>query len=148
MTTFFAFLHHLAAFALVAALAAELVLVHSEITLGNLRRLLVADAVFGMAAGTVLVVGLLRVFMLEKGADYYFSSLTFLIKLGVFFGIGALSLMPTLNFLSWRKDLRAGRLPEIELKRFAMIQATVHGELAGVVVILLCAAIMARGGWI
>lgn len=148
MTAFFAFLHHLAAFALVGALAVELVLVHAEITLANLRRLLVADAVLGMAAGTVLIVGLVRVFLLEKGADYYFSNMAFIIKFGVFLGIGALSLMPTLNFLSWRKDLRAGRLPEIEPKRFAMIQATVHGELAAVAVILLCAAVMARGGWV
>lgn len=114
MTTFFAFLHHLAAFALVAAIAAEFVLVHSEITVASLRRLLVAD--------TVLIVGLLRVFLFEKGGDYYFSSLAFIIKFGVFFGVATLSLMPTLNFLSWRKDLRAGRLPDIEPKRLAMIQ--------------------------
>jgi putative membrane protein len=148
VTTFFALLHHLAAFALVGALAAEFVLVHAEITQANLRRLLAADAVLGLAAGTVLIAGLVRVFLLEKGADYYFSSLAFIIKFGVFLGVGALSLMPTLNFLSWRKDLAAGRLPQIEPKRFAMIQATVHGELAAVVVILVCAAIMARGGWV
>lgn len=148
MTTFFAFLHHIAAFALVGALVAELVLVHSEVTLANLRRLLFADAVLGLAAGTVLIAGLVRVFVLEKGADYYFSNLAFIIKFGVFIGVGALSLMPTLNFLSWRKDLAAGRMPQIEPKRFAMIQATVHGELAAVVVILLCAAIMVRSGWV
>jgi putative membrane protein len=88
------------------------------------------------------------VFLFEKGGDYYFSSLAFIIKFGVFLGVATLSLMPTLNFLSWRKDLRAGRLPDIEPRRFAMIQGTIHGELMGVVVILLCAAIVARGGWV
>lgn len=148
VTTFFAFLHHLAAFTLVSALAIELMLIHQKLTVSNIRRLLVVDAILGVAAGTVLVVGLLRVFMFEKGGDYYFSSLAFIIKLGVFLGIAALSLMPTLEFLSWRKALRAGKLPEIEERRLRMIQGTIHGEMMGVVVILLCAAIMARGGWV
>jgi putative membrane protein len=146
--TFFAFLHHLTAFALAGALTAELVLMHQRVSLGNLRRLLVADAILGVSAVTLLIVGMLRVFVFEKGPDHYFSSLAFIIKLGVFFGLAALSLMPTLEFLSWRKAIRAGRMPEIAEKRWRLIQATIHGELAGIVVILLCAAVMARGGWV
>lgn len=148
MTTLFAFLHHLAAFTLVSALAIELMLIHQKLNVANIRRLLVADAVLGVSAGTVLVVGLLRVFVFEKGGDYYFSSLAFIIKLGVFLGIAALSLMPTLEFLSWRKALRAGKMPDIAERRLRMIQGTIHGEMMGIVVILLCAAIMARGGWV
>lgn len=148
MTTLFAFLHHLAAFTLVSALAIELMLIHQKLTVSNIRRLLMVDAILGVAAGTVLVVGLLRVFVFEKGGDYYFSSFAFIIKLGVFLGISALSLMPTLEFLSWRKALRAGEMPKIEERRLRMIQGTMHGEMMGIVVILLCAAIMARGGWV
>ena len=44
MTVLFAFLHHLAAFTLVSALALEFVLVRQELTLANARRLHVADA--------------------------------------------------------------------------------------------------------
>jgi putative membrane protein len=29
-----------------------------------------------------------------------------------------------------------------------LITAVIHGELLGIVIILLCAAIMARGGWV
>lgn len=148
MTTFFAFLHHLAAFTLVSALAIELMLIHQKLTVSNIRRLLMVDAILGVSAGTVLVVGLLRVFVFEKGGDYYFSSLAFIIKLGVFLGIASLSLMPTLEFLSWRKSLRAGKMPDIEERRLRMIQGTIHGEMMGIVVIILCAAIMARGGWV
>ena len=42
MVAFFAFLHHLAAFALVAALAVEFVLIKSELSLANARKLLLS----------------------------------------------------------------------------------------------------------
>lgn len=148
MVTLFAFLHHVAAFALVGALSLELMLVHQPLTLANARRLLRVDAVLGASAGLLLVVGLLRVFVFEKNPDYYFSSLAFLIKLGVFIALASLSLLPTLEFISWRKALRENHLPAIDERRLRKVQAVIHGELAGIVVILLCAAVMAKGGWI
>ncbi len=148
MTTLFAFFHHLAAFAIAFALAIELMLIHQKLTVANIRRLLAVDAILGASAAVLMIVGLLRVFVFEKGGDHYFSSLAFLIKLGVFIGVAALSLMPTLEFLSWRKALRAGAMPEISEKRLRMIQGVMHGEAMGLIVILLCAAIMAKGGWI
>jgi len=36
----------------------------------------------------------------------------------------------------------------ISAKKLRLITAVVHGELLGIVIILLCAAIMARGGWV
>jgi putative membrane protein len=148
MSTLFAFLHHLFAFTLVAALAVELMLIHQELTVTNARRLLRADAVLGISAGLLLIVGASRMIWFEKGIDYYTTSYPFLIKLGVFLGLAVMSAMPTAEFLSWRKALRAGQLPAVEEKRRRMIQATIHGELMGVVVILLCAAMAARGGWV
>ena len=62
MTTLFAFLHHVAACTLVSALAVALVLLRQELTLAVARRLPIADAVLGVSAGILLVVGLLRVF--------------------------------------------------------------------------------------
>ncbi len=148
MTTLFAFLHHVAAFALVGALSLELMLVHQPLTLANARRLLRVDAVLGASAAALFVIGMLRVFVFEKGGDYYFSSLAFLIKLGIFIALASLSLLPTLEFLSWRKALRAGHLPDLDERRIRKVQAVIHGELAGIVAILLCAAVMAKGGWI
>src|SRR5262245_61851829 len=110
MTTLFAFLHDVAAFTLVSALAVELVLLRQELTLAIARRLPIVDAVLGVSAGILLVVGLLRVFYFEKGADYYFHSHAFLAKLSVFIAVALLSIIPTVEFLSWRKDLRKGRV--------------------------------------
>jgi putative membrane protein len=62
MVSLFAFIHHVAAFALVAALAVEFVLMKGELNIQNARMLLFSDLVFGVSAGVVLVVGLLRDF--------------------------------------------------------------------------------------
>jgi putative membrane protein len=138
MAWLFAFLHHAAAFALVGALAVELVLLRSELNAQTVRRLQRADMALGISAGILLVVGLLRVFYFEKGAAYYFHNTAFLAKLALFILVALVSIYPTRAFISWRKSPPdAARLPAL--------RKIVHLELAGVVVILLCAALMARG---
>jgi putative membrane protein len=148
MSTLFAFLHHVAAFTLVSALAVEFVLIRQDLTLAIARRLPIVDAVLGISAGFLLVVGLLRVFFFEKGAAYYFHSHAFMTKFSVFIAVGLLSIIPTLEFLSWRKPVKPGEIPAVSARKLRFIRSVIHGELAAVVIILLCAAMMARGGWI
>jgi len=145
MTPFFAFLHHLAAFTLVAALAVEFILIRGELNLGTARKLRLVDAIFGMSSGAVLVVGLLRVFYFEKGASYYFHSAPFIAKLSLFAIVGLLSIYPTVEFASWGKSLKHGQLPVLTDRKIASIRSVIHWELAGVVLILFCAALMAKG---
>jgi putative membrane protein len=144
----FAFLHHLAAFALVAMLAVELVLLRQPITAENATRISIIDAVLGASAGVLLVVGLLRVFFFEKGWAYYFSSHAFLTKFGLFVVIGLASIVPTMEFMRWRKAVKSGRAPDVDPNKVQTIRKIVHWELVGVVLILACAAMMARGGLI
>jgi putative membrane protein len=148
MSTLFAFLHHLCAFTLVSAVAIEFTLIRGELTLATVRRLQLTDMVLGVAAGALLLIGLLRVFLFEKGADYYFHSLAFMTKFSVFIAVGLLSIIPTIEFLSWRGALEAGQVPAIAPKKLRLVTAVIHGELLAIVIILLCAAIMARGGWV
>ena len=138
MSTLFAFLHHLCAFTLV----------RQELTIASARRLQVTDAVLGIAAGALLIIGLLRVFYFEKGASYYFHSHAFLTKFSLFIIIGLLSIVPTREFLSWRGAIKAGQVPVVDVGKLRRVSAVIHAELAAIVVILLCAAIMARGGWV
>src|SRR5436190_5873311 len=145
MTPFFAFLHHLAAFSLVAALAVEFVLIRGELNLGTARRLRLVDMVFGISSGVVLVVGLLRVFYFEKGASYYFHSAPFIAKLSLFAVVGLLSIYPTLMFRRLGKAAKLGQQPAMTGVSLRTIRRVVHVQLAGVVLILLCAAMMARG---
>jgi putative membrane protein len=144
-TIVFAFLHHAAAFAIVAVLTAELVLLKDDLTLVSARSVLRMDAAYGIAALALLVVGFLRVFYTEKGADYYFHSGTFLAKIALFAIVGLLSIRPTLQFLRWRTALRAGRVPELNAVDRRRIRMLVHIELTLLFVVMLLAVMMARG---
>jgi putative membrane protein len=93
----------------------------------------------------VLVVGLLRVFYFEKDASYYFHSVPFIAKLCIFAVIGLLSVYPTVTFLSWRATLKQGVVPAVATAKISVIRRIMHWELVGLVLILLCAALMARG---
>jgi putative membrane protein len=145
MSAFVAFLHHVAAFALAGALAIEFVLIRDELTLRSARRLLIADAVLGAAAGVVLAAGLLRVFYFEKGAAYYFHSVPFIAKFSLFVAIALLSIYPTVTFLSWRAGVKRLQAPVLEPGKLRRIRSLIHFELALLVVLILCAALMAKG---
>src|SRR5271154_3938067 len=86
--------------------------------------------------------------LFEKGASYYFHSHAFLTKFALFIIVGLVSIVPTMEFLSWRGALRAGQVPAMAANKRKLVTAIIHGELASIVVIVPCAAIMARGGWI
>jgi putative membrane protein len=137
LTALFAFLHHIAAFALVAALVVEFVLIRGELNVTTARKLARADMVFGISSGVLLVVGLLRVFYFEKGAAYYFHSATFIAKLALFVLVALLSIYPTVKLLAWRKGIDTAAVPAM--------RRIIHLELVGVVLILLFAALMADG---
>jgi putative membrane protein len=145
VSSFFAFLHHVAAFALVAALAVELVLIKGALSVQTARKLQLADLAVGISAAAVLLVGLLRVFYFEKGASYYFHSVPFLAKLSLFVIVALLSIYPTVEFLSWSKAVKEGRAPMVSDRKLRMIRSLIHWELAGIVLLILCAALMARG---
>jgi putative membrane protein len=134
MTSLLAFLHHVAAFGLVSALVVELVLIRGELTPAVARKLARTDMVLGISATLLLVVGLVRVFWFEKGAAYYFQNAAFLAKLGLFIAVALLSIYPTIRFI---KGVDAASAPRI--------RRILHLELAGVVLILLFAALMADG---
>jgi len=144
-TVALAFLHHAAAFLIVGVLTAELVLLKSELSLASARSVLRIDAAYGVAAIVLLVVGLLRAFYFEKGPAYYLHSAPFLVKVALFLIVGLLSIYPTLQFLSWRGALRAGRVPTLDPAVRRRVRIVIHVELAALFVIMLCAALMARG---
>ena len=145
MAALLAFVHHLAAFAVVSALTGELVLVRSALTVESARRIVRFDTAYGLSAIVLVTVGLLRVFHFEKGAAYYFHSAPFLAKLTLFAVVGLLSIYPTREFLSWRKTLRQGQVPIVDAERLLAIRRVIHWELAFVALILLLAALAARG---
>jgi len=140
-----AFLHHVAAFTVVAALAVEVALFKPPLSAAQARRLVRTDAVFGASAGVVLIVGMLRVAYFEKGPGYYWHDAFFLLKLGAFLIAALISIYPTVTFLSWSGGLKSGAAPEVSAERASRVRLCLMLELTAIVVILLCAALMARG---
>ena len=140
-----AFLHHLSAFTVVGALVAEVMLFKPPLTVAQARKLQRVDSVFGVSAGVLLVVGLLRVVYFEKGAGYYFSDAFFLTKFIAFVLAGVISIYPTVLFLSWSKALKQGVAPEMSAAQVRRARMCLMWELTAIVVILFCAPFMARG---
>ena len=141
MAALAAFLHHAAAFTLVAAIAIEFVLMRGALTAASARQLRIVDAILGGAAGIVLLVGLARVFYFEKGASYYGHNAFFIAKMALFALVAVASIYPTLTFLAWRRT----PVPVVDAATLRLLRRLIHWELAGVLLILLCAALMARG---
>ena len=140
-----AFLHHLAAFTLVGALAAEVVMFKPPLTLVQARRLQRADQIFGAAATVLLIAGLLRVIYFEKGAAYYFSNGFFLAKFTLFIIAGLISIYPTRLFISWNGAIKAGAAPAPSPEAVRRARMCMMWELTAILGILLCAPFMARG---
>lgn len=145
MTITFAFLHHLCFVALVSLLTIELVLLRQTLTLENARRLIVVDGIYGAFAGALLVVGLLRVFFFEKGYLYYWTNHAFLTKFGIFVLVALISIVPTMEFMKWRKGVRAGQVPQMSADKVKRLRMIIHAELTGIALILFFAAWMAKG---
>jgi putative membrane protein len=145
MTVTLAFLHHLFFVALFVTLTIEMVLLRQPLTVENGRRLLTVDGLYGGFAIGVLAIGLLRVFYLEKGFSYYWASHAFLTKMGIFIIVGSLSIIPTMEFLRWRKSLREGKVPEVSPVMIQKLRRIMHYGLTGLALMLFFAAWMAKG---
>jgi putative membrane protein len=140
-----AFLHHLAAFTVVSALAVEVVLYKPPLTAVQARRLQMTDRIFGASAALLLIVGLLRVVYFEKGASYYGANHFFHAKFTLFIVAALISIYPTMHFISWDKALRQGEAPTIEPAKVQRVRMCMMLELTCILGILFCAAFMARG---
>jgi putative membrane protein len=144
----FAFLHHIAAFSVGSALVVEAVLLQAllrdPLSVRTARRIQLADLVYGVSAGLVLIAGFIRLVYFEKGSAYYFHSVPFLVKLWLFGLVALLSLYPTFEFLSWNKSLKLALTPTFHHRKLHLIRWVIRSKLVGIVLIILCAVLMAR----
>jgi putative membrane protein len=111
---------------------------------GSLKRALVADSWWGIAALLWIATGLPRLFMsTEKATSYYLSNHVFWLKMALFLAIFLLELGPMVTLLKWRRVLAKGRTPDTNLgPRFAVISQI---QVVLVLAMLLAATAMARG---
>jgi putative membrane protein len=144
-TSLMAFLHHLFAFTLVACVVYEFVAFRKGMTVEEARRIQRVDLTYGISAGLLLVAGLLRVFIFEKGVNFYIHSPFFWVKMTAFLIVGLLSIDPTIRYIRWNKTLSQNSAPEIIDSEFKRTRFILRLEIIGIVIILLAAPMMARG---
>ena len=137
-------LHHLSAFTLTACLAYEYIAFSKALTVEEARRIQRVDLCYGISAGLLVAVGLLRVFFFEKGAPFYAANLMFWIKMALFVIVGLLSIYPTIRYIKWNPILAENKSPSISDKEYKNIRFLLSLEMIGLVLILFAAPAMAR----
>ena len=140
-----AFLHHIFAFGLTACLVYEFIAFRRGMTIDEARRIQRADMIYGISAGLLLVVGLLRVFFFEKGVNFYINSPFFWVKMAAFLIVGLVSIDPTIRYIRWNKSLNENKMPVIDDREFNRTRLILWLEFIGIGIILLAASLMARG---
>ena len=144
-TALMAFLHHVLAFTLTACLVYEFVAYRKNMSMDEMRRIQRVDLAYGISAGLLLIVGLLRVFVFEKGVSFYTHNPFFWTKMITFAIVGLLSIDPTIRYIRWNKVLSGNQTPEISDTEHNRTRRLLTLEVIGIVTILLSAPMMARG---
>lgn len=139
-----AWIHYIGIMLLLASLLGEHLLLRQEMTVSEARTIQTLDIVYGGSATIVLVTGIMRMF-LEKGAVYYNHHIAFHILFGIFVIAALISIYPTVIFLRWRNDTRAGRGQQLERSQFKKIQMMVRVEMTLMLLAPLFATWMAHG---
>lgn len=145
MSAFAAFLHHLCFVAIMLLLSFEMLLLKQPLTLASAKKMMRYDAIYGAAAGLVLIIGALRVMYFEKGAVYYMHSAPFIAKMVLFLIVGLISIYPTMTFLKWNKSLKQDVVPVLDDAQSRKLRIIIHVELTLLALMILCATMMAKG---
>lgn len=138
-------LHFVLAFILVSALAAEAFILRLPVDGRVARLLLRIDLFYGVSAVFLILAGIARVIWGAKGWDYYQHQPFFWAKMATFGVIGLISIAPTRAFMRWVKQVNSDPsfiVPESEAKHMRRL-AVIETHL--VALLLLFAALMARG---
>jgi putative membrane protein len=139
-----AWMHYVSIMLMVASLLGEHLLLKPEMDVAQARTLQRLDIVYGASATIVLVTGLLRMF-LEKGPAYYNHHIAFHILFGLFVIAALLSIYPTMVFLRWRADTKAGKGQQLAAAQFKKIQMIVRVEMTLLLLAPFFATWMAHG---
>ncbi len=137
---------HLLAFALGfwAVLARGTAFSRLATGVGEAKRVLLADNLWGIAALVLLVTGGMRAFGgFEKGTDYYLHQPLFHLKMTLFVLILLIELAPMITLVKWRIALARGKV--IDTGRAKLYARISHVEALVLVLMVIAATGMARG---
>ena len=137
---------HLFAFALAfwAVLTRGTVFSQLSAGTGEVKRVLLADNLWGLSALTLLITGAMRAFGgYEKGSDYYLHQPLFHLKMTLLVLILLVELAPMITLIKWRIASSRGVAPDAgRAKLYARIS---HVEALLLILMMVAATGMARG---
>lgn len=139
-----AWVHYVSIMMMMASLLGEHLALKSELSATKARTIGRLDIIYGGSATLVLVTGVMRMF-LEKGATYYMHNGPFHTLFGIFIVAALLSIYPTLVFLRWRGDTRAGRGQHLAPGQFKQLQMIMRVEMTLLLLAPFFATWMAHG---
>jgi len=135
------YIHFICIFAIVGTLVSEHLLLKKEMTRNEIARVARIDAIYGIAALTLLIAGFtLWLGSYGKPSVYYTKNWVFHLKLTAFICIGLLSIYPTIFFIKQRKGDQNEKVL-IPASIFMLLRL----ELLLLFIIPLLAGLMARG---
>ena len=106
-----------------------------------IRRALIADTWWGIAAGIWLITGIWRLLAsTEKSTSYYLSNHAFYAKMGLFLAILALEVWPMMTLIRWRT-----RKTQPHARDIGRIEVISYVECALVLAMVFAAVAMTRG---
>ena len=136
----FKYLHFVTIFGVVAAVVSQHLLIKDRMTRAEIKRISRVDAVYGISALLVLVIGLILWLGVGKPSGFYNSNWVFHLKVTLFIVVGLISIMPTRFFL---KNRKGDQEETIDVpKRLVM---AIRMELLLLFLIPLLAVLMAQG---
>lgn len=140
-----AFVHHLAAFGLVAAQAVQTTMLRGPLDAPRLRRLVAVDRLQAAALATVAVAGTLRVIAGPKGAAFYLPNPLFWLKVAAVAAMAVLALGPARRYRAWQQAAQADPAFAPSAGAMAATRRPVFIAAHLLVVVLAAAVAMARG---
>lgn len=140
-----AYVHYLSFMLCFGALVLERRLIKADPNRQEATLMVITDVVYGMAALALLVSGILRVLYFGQGSDFYTENPLFWWKVGLYLAVGALSLYPTVTYITWAFPLRKGELPKVSQQLANRLAWILNVELVGFAALPLMATLMARG---
>jgi len=135
------YVHFISIFTIVGTLVSEHLQLKNEMTRAELSRIARIDAIYGLAAVTLLAAGLtLWLASIGKPAAFYTKNWIFHTKISLYIIVGLLSIYPTVFFIKNRKGK-----PDESIKIPKMIFWMLRGELVLIFFIPILAGLMAKG---
>ena len=141
MEIFLRYVHFISIFAIVSTIVSEHLLLKKSMTRMELGRMARVDAVYGIAALTLLAAGFTLWFGgVGKPTAFYSGNWIFHTKITLFLVVGLLSIYPTVFFLKNRKG-NPDEVVAVPSRVFLMLRL----ELILLFIIPLLAGLMAKG---